>query len=162
MKALTLWQPWATLVAIGAKRIETRSWKTSYRGRLAIHAAKKFRFEDKGMLIWEPWFSALLPDGYTEKGIGMFGGESLQLHVEKFPLGCVIATCDLVSVRLIEQPKGNHYGFAQEGKSWYLTDQEQAFGDFTPGRYAWLLDNIVMLPEPIPAKGFQLLWEWTI
>jgi hypothetical protein len=42
MKALTLTQPWATLVAIGAKTIETRSWPTSYRGPLAIHAAKGY------------------------------------------------------------------------------------------------------------------------
>ena len=42
MKVLTLTQPWATLVAIGAKRIETRSWSTKYRGPLAIHAAKGF------------------------------------------------------------------------------------------------------------------------
>lgn len=40
MKGLSLTQPWATLVAIGAKRIETRIWATSYRGPLAIHAAK--------------------------------------------------------------------------------------------------------------------------
>ncbi len=40
MKAITLHQPWATLVAVGAKRIETRSWATSYRGPLAIHAAR--------------------------------------------------------------------------------------------------------------------------
>lgn len=42
MKALTLTQPWATLVATGKKRIETRSWRTGYRGPLAIHAAKGF------------------------------------------------------------------------------------------------------------------------
>jgi len=40
MKALTLTQPWATLIACGAKRIETRSWATDFRGRIAIHAAK--------------------------------------------------------------------------------------------------------------------------
>jgi len=39
VKTLTLSQRWATLVALGAKRIETRSWRTSYRGPLAIHAA---------------------------------------------------------------------------------------------------------------------------
>lgn len=39
-KILTLSQPYASLVALGAKRIETRSWRTSYRGPLAIHAAK--------------------------------------------------------------------------------------------------------------------------
>ena len=39
-KALTIAQPWATLVAIGAKQIETRSWQTNYRGDIAIHAGK--------------------------------------------------------------------------------------------------------------------------
>lgn len=38
MKALSLWQPWASLVALGEKRIETREWSTRYRGELAIHA----------------------------------------------------------------------------------------------------------------------------
>ena len=42
MKALTLTQPWATLMALRAKTIETRSWWTSYRGELVIHAAKGF------------------------------------------------------------------------------------------------------------------------
>jgi len=41
MKALSLWQPWATLVAMEEKRIETRCWKTDYRGELAIHATMK-------------------------------------------------------------------------------------------------------------------------
>ena len=40
MKLLSLWEPWATLMAIGAKKIETRSWATSYRGWLAIQASK--------------------------------------------------------------------------------------------------------------------------
>lgn len=40
-RALTLWQPWAGLVAAGHKTIETRSWSTSYRGLLVIAAAKR-------------------------------------------------------------------------------------------------------------------------
>jgi activating signal cointegrator 1 len=40
MKAISICQPWATLIVIGAKRFETRSWKTDYRGILAIHASK--------------------------------------------------------------------------------------------------------------------------
>ena len=40
IKAITLLQPYAALVAIGAKTIETRSWYTPYRGPLAIHAGK--------------------------------------------------------------------------------------------------------------------------
>lgn len=41
MKAITIIQPWATLIAIGAKRFETRSWATTHRGPIAIHAGKK-------------------------------------------------------------------------------------------------------------------------
>ena len=45
MKAITIWQPWASLLACGGKRFETRSWATSYRGPIAIHAAKKSVFD---------------------------------------------------------------------------------------------------------------------
>lgn len=41
MKALTLYEPWASLIKLGRKTIETRSWGTSYRGPLAIHAGEK-------------------------------------------------------------------------------------------------------------------------
>ena len=40
-RTLSLWQPWASMIAVGLKRHETRSWETSYRGLLAIHAAKR-------------------------------------------------------------------------------------------------------------------------
>lgn len=51
MKAISLWQPWASLVAVGAKKIETRSWATKYRGSLAIHATKKWNLELSEMLM---------------------------------------------------------------------------------------------------------------
>ncbi len=41
MKAITLWQPWASLIAWGEKQYETRSWGTAYRGEIAIHAGKR-------------------------------------------------------------------------------------------------------------------------
>jgi len=41
LKAITILQPWASLIACGAKQIETRSWATKYRGQLAIHAGKQ-------------------------------------------------------------------------------------------------------------------------
>ena len=40
MKVLSIIEPWATLIKDGSKKIETRSWKTSYRGELFIHASK--------------------------------------------------------------------------------------------------------------------------
>lgn len=77
MKALTLTQPWATLVALGAKRIETRSWSTPYRGTLAIHAAKGFPRWAKDACL-EPEFA-------------------IELGSDVLPTGAVIATCRLIS-----------------------------------------------------------------
>lgn len=41
MKAITLWQPYASLIAWGEKQYETRPWATKYRGDIAIHAGKR-------------------------------------------------------------------------------------------------------------------------
>lgn len=82
MKALSLTQPWATLVAIGGKRFETRSWSTKYRGPLAIHAAKGFPAWAKECCEEEFYKPAL--DGLA------------------LPLGMVVATCRLVNVHHVE------------------------------------------------------------
>lgn len=164
MKALTLTQPWATLVAIRAKQIETRSWATSYRGPLAIHAAKGLGPVGglQGLMLLglsQPFAAVLLASGYGNPA--------------RLPLGAIVATCDLVDCVPTVHP-----GVANEpGKPWFtgarkgvgqhyyevpppLDSNEYAFGDYTPGRFAWLLGNVQALPEPIPAKGALGLWEW--
>jgi len=45
MKALSLRQPWATMIVTGMKAIENRKWKSNYRGSLLIHASKTWDFE---------------------------------------------------------------------------------------------------------------------
>lgn len=45
MKALTIKQPWATLIVDGYKMYEFRSWKTNYRGKILIHAGKSLEKE---------------------------------------------------------------------------------------------------------------------
>jgi hypothetical protein len=153
MKAVTLTQPWATLVVIGAKQIETRSWATNYRGPLAIHAGKglgpvggKRGFAD--VYSREPFRGALLaamPDGM------------------RFSFGAVIATGYLVGCEETDWAVENNGIYKIIGgtrRHWPLTDQERAFGDYTPGRFAWLLADVQALPEPIPAKGALGLWEW--
>src|SRR5689334_8102777 len=51
MKVISLLQPWASLVVIGAKQIETRSWNTKYRGPLLIHASKKYQVAQKKLAV---------------------------------------------------------------------------------------------------------------
>lgn len=138
MKAITLHEPWATLVAIGAKKIETRGWATRYRGPLAIHASRSRQAWHINVAWQEPFFTALRPiHRKLEDGrIGFC-----------FPFGCVIAICRLIDCVLIT-PKN------------VPPDPERSFGDYTPGRYAWVLKDIKPLPEPVPVKGRQGLWEW--
>lgn len=134
MKALTLTQPWASLVAIGAKKIETRSWSTKYRGPLAIHAAKGFPKEAREV-CGLPMFSANL-------FLGGYNGR------DDLPLGMVVATCQLMEVQLITHPFD------------LPANQEITFGDYTIGRYMWYLADVRRLAVPVPAKGMLGLWEW--
>ena len=156
MKAITLWQPWATLLAIGAKKYETRSWATNYRGPIAIHAAQRPAHKI---------FSELI-EYQTAKT--MF--ECLRTYDIWFPAdlphGCIIATAELIGCHQIVRYGGR--GMSSQGPGWldtedgiYLpTEQELMFGDWTPGRYAWELTNVKLLPKPIRAKGAQGLWNW--
>lgn len=141
MKALSLTQPWATLVAVGEKRIETRSWGTQYRGPLAIHAARNLGpvggLEGLKDLCQTPPFC----DALVRAGIAF---------ANELPLGAVVAVCRLAycvpteEVDAIDSPSRN----------------ERAFGDYSPGRLAWFLGDIVALPEPIVTRGYPGLWEW--
>ena len=135
MKALTLWQPWASLVAWGEKQYETRSWPTSYRGPLAIHASKS---KDG----WEVWmFNAFYHDALARAGIQ---------HFDALPLGVVLCVVDLVDVMRTETLRGK------------ISQQEEQFGDHSMGRFAWKLENVRVLCEPIPCRGFQQLWDWPV
>ena len=49
IKTITLWEPWASLIAVGAKKHETRSWPTNYLGQIAIHAAKVEKYPPTGV-----------------------------------------------------------------------------------------------------------------
>jgi len=160
VKALTLTQPYATLVAIGAKRIETRSWATAYRGPLAIHAGAGLGpvggWRGLAQLTMSQPFKAALEDG-AARGL-------VPAYDEELPRGAIVATCELIGIRPI--------GIEQNGDATILADDmisftpilgnERAFGDYTPGRWAWLLADVRPLATPIPARGAQGLWEWEV
>lgn len=139
MKALTIWQPWASMVAVGIKQNETRGYPTNYRGVIAIHAGKKS--------VREVWSTYL--DSKTREVICRRLNFSNHTGFEVFPLGCVLATANLVDCIKITPE------FVAT-----LTPDELALGDYTFGRYAWKLADINQFPDPIPARGQQGLWEW--
>ena len=148
MKALTLYQPWATLVAIGEKKIETRPWSTNYRGPLAIHAGKNREWE---YLINEtPFYKALS----THPTVWHMQPPS--------PWGCIVATCELVDIARITELQSFPACKAHwhQLHKWDLNKQERAFGDYSVGRFMWLLEDVKILAAPIPTKGAMGLWEW--
>lgn len=165
MKAITVWQPWATLWARGAKQFETRSWATSYRGPIAIHAAAiSVPRVLKQLFPLGVWSYA---PGFEEKTKFLNAvGNALLTPMDELPLGAVIATAELVDCHRIVLHGGR--GLSSQDPGWLETDrgiyeptdQELLLGDWTPGRFAWEIRNVKMLPEPILAKGKQRLWNW--
>jgi activating signal cointegrator 1 len=148
MKVISLLQPWATLVVIGAKKIETRSWNTKYRGEILIHASKKMTRAQKELAN-----SSTIIDVFEEKGID-------ELH-----LGCIIgkvdidetATTEVLNERLHEKANIFNGEFLFPNKP----EMELAFGDYSPGRYGWLLYNPVSFDyHHYPVKGSRGLWNF--
>jgi hypothetical protein len=145
MKTLTVRQPHATLIAAGFKGNETRSWGTNYRGPLAIHAARRFPARARDLLWEEPFVSAL-----HDAGVPYFGLLYATIpHFEILPLGRVICTVTLVDC----------YRITAEN---IPPEPERSFGDYTPGRWAWVLGDVQVLPQPWPVvRGRLGLWEWS-
>ena len=130
MRAISLWQPWATFVALGLKKFETRSWGTAYRGPLLIHAAKRPMTGIEKELVY-----------YLKNE---YGDLCACLNNAEFPLGALVASCELVDCL----------------QSWKDFDPlkfdplEYDLGNYEAGRFAWKLLSIKAL-EPIPFKGSQ-------
>jgi activating signal cointegrator 1 len=139
LRVLTLYQPWASLIALGAKTIETRPWSTSYRGPLAIHAGKTTEYFD--LCFDEPCRSTLVAGGITNTG--------------DLPLGAIVAVCDLVDVRSTNGEKpGTRADWLND-----LSECNAAFGGFDTDRFGWFLENIRPVNPPVPAVGKHGLWS---
>lgn len=135
IKTLTLWQPWASLMAEGYKTVETRSWKTDYRGLLAIHAAKKNGEKSQDMVE-----------------LIALGNEHVPVPLEEMPYGAVVCVVNLVAIVPTQEVIWLH----PESLPAYEFD----YGDYSLGRYAWITKQVYKFAEPVPAIGRQGLWDW--
>ena len=157
MKAISLWQPWASAIARGSKRIETRSWSTPYRGPLAIHASKRLIKRDMDWCARQDYLCAAM-------GLDPWVDASYQ-RLLALPRGCIVALCDLVdcvpteciSSEDLDQVLSSPNGGKVDPNA--LVWSERMMGDFTPGRFGWVLDNISALPAPVPCRGYQGLFD---
>ena len=131
MKVLSLTEPYATLIKNGMKTIETRSWKTNYRGKLYIHAS-----------------STKIPKAYKDNK------ELMSLvDINNLNYGNIICMCDLVDC--VEMTDEFINDIKRNKKNEYLT------GIYSNGRYAWIFNNIETLDNPIKAKGHLGIWNFS-
>ncbi len=153
MKILTLWQPWASLIIEDKKHFETRSWATSYRGPLGIHASQK---QPSKLTLDRSAIECFIKAGMIDKlpENRTFNGEYMTNWKDDLELGVILGHINLVDcIRITEA----YSAYVKK----YMPN-EYAFGDYTPGRWAWALSDPVKLPVQIPAKGMQRLWEYDI
>ena len=148
MKVISLWQPWASFIAIGIKPFETRDWpppRWLVGQRIAIHAAKKHVNTD---------------DREWAAKCGVVGD---------LPLGAIVCTAllagayqcgdKILAPRLINiWQRRESLPVAALDPAGIPTDE---FGNYCEGRWAWSLTDIERFEPAIQAKGAQGLWDWT-
>ena len=148
MKALTLHQPWASLIALGPKIVETRSWSAPARvigERIAIHAGKH------RVRISNEYDQAMYHAMVQTHGLDW------QDHL---PLGAVVATAKLAGCfRVVSRNEDRQLKLEGTGAGGENIIPDP-FGDFLPGRWLWVLEEIERLDPTIPAKGNRMLWNW--
>lgn len=144
MIAISLHVPWAFAMAtlmengLPVKSIETRDWSITYRGPMAIHAAKKpfiTRNAEPVFLYWVRKFHLL--SGITY-GTG---------------LGCVVCIVHIIDCVKVQDIRDQ------------LVMPELIFGNYDNKdgqRYAWVTDpkKLKILKTPAPATGHQKFWNW--
>ncbi|MES2756668.1 MAG: 2-oxoglutarate dehydrogenase E1 [Pseudomonadota bacterium] len=135
-------QPWATLLAVGANRIETRSWPTNYRGALAIHAAQGFPKYALELCRQPPYADALAAAGYRSAA-DLPRGKIIGVGVLDDLLRCDASTAASI---VLQSTAG------------LLPPHELAFGDFSAGRFGFVMTAMRELRAPIAAKGMLGLW----
>lgn len=130
MKVLTIQEPYATFIMQGTKKIETRSWKTNYRGEIYIHAGKSKSFLKKIK---------------NDKVLKLL--ENINLNYGNIICKAELVDCIYMTEEFIEKIKSeNNY--------------EYILGEYEVGRYAWILKNIQALDKKIPAKGKLNIWTY--
>ena len=132
-KAISLTQPFATLIMLGEKEYETRCWHTKFRGPVWIHASKGFPGWAKKLCATEPFASVLARHGYPSW--------------KELPTGSLLGTVEWRDCEHVESVLPR------------ICEQEVAFGYYTDGRFASLVGNPVALARPIPCKGALGFWR---
>ena len=139
MKVLSMIQPWASLFVLGETQYETRTWRTNYRGPLAIHTSKKV---DRNSCSHPNIHNLLAKHGYTASTL---------------PTGVIIGTCILKNCIKVTE-NHNTWALLEDGR--IVEGNDLFLGDYRVGGYVWEVENMKLLEEFLPAKGQLGIWEY--
>ena len=128
IKAVSLYEPYAWLIAIEEKKYETRDWTTKHRGLLAIHPSSE------GTDV-EQWLHRSFVERFNLPNVTP-------------PLGAFLCVVEL-----------KHVYHTQDVVP-YISEKEQAFGNWAAGRAAWELEMVRVFNRPIKGRGKPGLFEW--
>ena len=139
MKALSIKQPWASLIAHGIKDIENRTWKTHFRGRIYIHASGKLAAPKDSLGL-------LMPKDITPNDMDWYEW----VWKKEYLLSAIIGEVDIVDCVI------NHPSIWAEksdlGKVVFRNEKPT---------YNWVLSNPVLYEKPIlNVKGKLSFWEY--
>lgn len=135
MRAISLDEPWASLMALDLKRIETRGRPTNVRGELAIHAT--LRPPDPEVLA---------------RLIGIAGLSYMKFVNQKWGCGEIVCVLNLFDCLPVEELEKDFNDLIGDGIAGYW---EKEFGNYGPGRFGWMTKDVTRLETPIKCKGKQ-------
>ncbi|MBD2388874.1 ASCH domain-containing protein [Cylindrospermum sp. FACHB-282] len=133
-KAISLWQPWAGLISLGLKQVETRHWGTQYRGNLIICSAQKTNRDLENLYYDTFWYP-------------LRNKRELPRYCDLY-FGYAVAQCNLTNCIIMTEEFINSQ-----------TELERAAGDWEVGRFAWILTDIRPIDPPFEVKGRQGLFN---
>lgn len=163
LKAITVHQPWATLIACGAKEYETRGWPSRLKpGSLLACIASKNKEHAEDLDDLAIWLTGLT----KEQRARSFEVNSQSVYAHQaiialrdagyrnglaLPFGAVVC---IARFKADVRTRDLDYGST-------LSEKERSFGGFGDLRWGWKLEVVHQFAEPIPARGMQGLWNWT-
>ncbi|MGI8546881.1 MAG: hypothetical protein ACR2M1_06030 [Gemmatimonadaceae bacterium] len=139
VRAITLTEPWASLMVLGLKLNETRSWSIKYRGPVLVHAAKGMPPYARQAVFDAPFLDDLA---------AALGADTASQILEALDerRGKIIGQCDIVGCHRSEDVRES------------LSDRELAYGDYSDKRYAFAIQGATMFSEFVQCRGMLGLW----
>ena len=139
MKALSIKQPWASLIAHGIKDIENRTWKTNFRGRIYIHASAKRAGRTITLLTTEQC-NCIKDNSWSDS--------------KEEVTSAIIGEVDIIDCVI------NHPSIWAENSEYEQVGPYLTYKNDKP-IYNWVLANPVLYEKPIlNVKGKLSFWEW--